>query len=256
MNSMTSQSGQSNHKMNSAIEQNGGASHMRVFNNSSVVYMIADATEKGFIQRYKQRLDKIGLPKQEQQKSKPHITMMEVIVNKNNPYSYLILDVNNRIINALEKLLRFGYQQLSPQIYLTSQIGKYEIMGEYMAKVYTSNNSIYITNFRMILYKYLEKLLGKGKRSIKKISGLSYYVYSYHNMELIAVPEYYHGKGIWKPHLSLVKLNKIKKYNPRLYAKYKSYGINPLIDALSGVGGSINNLNMSYHFGNLRISVI
>ena len=73
---------------------------------------------------------------------------------------------------------------------------------------------------------------------------------------MIAIPEYYHGKGVWEPHLSLIKLNNIQKSNITLYNLYQENGTIALINKLRGVKGTIDNLNMSIHFNSLRFSVI
>lgn len=237
--------------------QKGGANKSNnVFNSLYKLYLIADATDNNLINNYHARLDKLKISKFEQMKMKPHISMMDIQINKANPDHRYIIDANGHMVNKLKHILTVKYHQLSPQMYLTSKKGKYQIMGEFMAKVYTAVNSSYITQFRMSFYKYLEHHLGLAKRSVKYVNGKKYYVYSYNNRELIAIPDYYHGKGIWTPHLSLIKLDKIQKYNPQLYYAYQKNGINALIYALAGVKGSLDHINMSLHFNSLRISII
>ena len=181
---------------------------------------------------------------------------MEIEVNRANPYHKYIVDAYGQINGILRDLLTIKYNQISGNIYLKSKKGVYNIMGDFMAKVYKTNNPTYITDLRMVLYKYLEVMLGKSNRKVKIRDNKKYFVYSYRGKDLIAIPEYYHGKGKWTPHLSLIRLDKIKKSNILLYRNYQKYGIKELIMALRGVKGSLDNLNMSYHFNTLRISVV
>lgn len=235
--------------------QIGGASRT-VFTNMCRLYILADITDVKIIRNFHDRLKNLGLSKTDQSKSKPHITLMEVIVNRSHPSSHLLLDANGKVMSQLSSYLEQCYAAVSPQMYLTSKKGKYEIMGDFMAKVYTANNTSYITDFRINLYRYIEALIGKGRRRIVIIDNKRYFMYTYHGKDLIAVPEYYHGKGVWKPHLSLIKLERIKKLNPRLYDLYIIHGVTAIVDALRGSKGSVDHLNMSLHLSSLRITSV
>lgn len=226
------------------------------FKSGYKVYLIADATDQRMTKHYFNRLDKLKISKREQANIRPHITLMEILVNREHPDYRFIVDAYGQINSTLKDLLTMKYHQLSPQMYINSKKGHYGIMGDFMAKVYKASNSSYITEFRMALYKYLEIMLGKGSRKVREVDGKKYFVYSYNRRDLIAIPEYYHGKGNWTPHLSIVKLDKLDRSNPSLYLAYKNHGVSALISALSGVRGSIDQLNMSYHFSSLRISVL
>jgi len=129
-------------------------------------------------------------------------------------------------------------------------------MGDFVAKIYNATNPIYITHFRTSFYKYLESFLGKSTRRYIKTASKGYYVYSYRGKDLIAIPEYYHGKGVWTPHLSLIKLDKIQRSNPNLYNAYEKSGVSALIRALAGSRGSLDHFNMSRHFNIFEISVV
>lgn len=227
-----------------------------IFRSAHSLFIVARATDKNFIKYFYARLDKLKIDKTAQTHIKPHISMFNVFINTANPDHRHIVDLNSRVVPQLEKLLVAAYHQLSPQMYLVSKKGKYEIMGEFMAKVYRSVNSMYITHFRMVFYRYLENILGHGTRRIVNTNGQVFYVYSYNGNDLIAVPEYYHGKGVWTPHISLIKLSKLQKSNPALYKEYRQFGINRLISALANVVGSLDQINMSMHFNSLQISVL
>lgn len=226
------------------------------FISSYKLYIIADATNNKLIRSYFAQLDKLKIDKLEQKNIRPHITMMEILVNRNHYGHKYMVDNYGQINNTLRMLLTTKYEELSPQMYLDSKKGQYDIMGDFLARLYKSSNPSYITKFRITLYAYLEIMLGKGERIVKKIDNKKYFVYSYGGKELIAVPEYYHGHGKWAPHLSIVKLDKIQRYNYMLYKQYQKFGINALIDVLSGTGTTMEHLNMSYHFNSLRISVV
>ena len=234
----------------------GGARSINIFKKSYTMFMLADATDPDLIRSYFNRLDKLGISSQDQSRIKPHISLMEVYINRKNPYHNILVGRNGMISPQLKNVMKYQYFMLNSQMYIVSKKGGYEIMGDFMAKVYTALNSNYITQFRMAFYKYIENKLGRGKRRSVVVAGKKMYVYSYGGMDLIAVPSYYHGKGVWKPHLSLIKLDKIKKSNPTLYSAYLQHGIKVLINALSGVKGQMNQFNMAYHFNSFRMTVI
>ena len=233
-----------------------GGSKTSIFRSGYTMYMIADATDQDILNAYQYRLDKLGIIKKEQIKIKPHISLMHVQINKANLNHLLMVGSDGNIISSFERELNNAYKIISPHMHLISRKGKYEIMGEFMAKVYKVLNSSYITTFRMIMYKYLEKHLGASTRKIATLHGKKYFVYAYRGQDLIAVPEYFHGKGVWTPHMSLIKLDKLKKANPNLYNLYLKKDVKILINALAGVSGSLDQVSLGHHFGSFRISVV
>lgn len=240
------------------ISKGGNAKNTKnnkIFKSSYKVYLIADATYK-MAKYFNNRLDILKIDEKMKKTLNPHMTLMELIVNREHPDHKYIVDAYGQIPNTLKEILTAKYQQLSPQMYITSKKWDYEIMGEFIAKVYTASNSSYITEFRMALYKYLEIMLDKSSREVAILDGKKYFIYSYNGKKLIAIPEYYHGKGKWKPHMSIVKLSLINRNNPLLYLSYQQHGINAIIKPLLQAKGPIEQLNMSYHFNTLRISVI
>jgi hypothetical protein len=233
-----------------------GGGKSSVFRSGYSMHMIADATEPKLINAFRSRLDHLGISRMDQSKIKPHITLMQFQINKANPDHQILVGSGGKIRSDFKRHLEYHYNALSPQMYLLSRKGKYEIMGESMTKVYKSVNPTYITNFRMSLYRYLENKLGRPTRKIGLLNGKRYYVYGYRGRDLVAVPEHYHGKGVWKPHLSLIKLGKLQKANPYLYDAYRRSDIRTLVNALGGVKGTMDQINLGYHFGSLRTSVI
>lgn len=234
----------------------GAKNKQNIFKTNYKVYLIADATAYKMTNYYFDRLTSLGIHKKDQSMMKPHITLMEIIVNGENPDHKYIVDAYGQINTSLRELLNTKYQQLSPQMYINSNKQDYEIMGDFLAKIYKSTNSYYITDFRIAFYKYLEIMLGKSTRNVILFGDKKYFIYSYNGKELMAIPEYYHGKGQWKPHISIIKLDKISKSNPSLFGAYQKYGVISLIKELLKVKGSIDQLNMSYHFNSLRTPII
>ena len=226
----------------------------KFFKNTYRLYMVAEATDPKLIRNYEYRQAKLGVTPI---KSKPHITMMHIHVNADNPDHHHLIDRNGFINNMFKNIIEKKYHYMSPSIYLKSTNDCYDIMGEFFAKIYTHDGpKEQITNFRMVLYLYLEMFLNKSHRQRQNIDGRIFYVYSYKGRELIAVPEYYHGVGIWTPHLSIIKLPILKYQNPELYEEFEDEDHDPdvLIDEMTGVKGSINNLNMGMHFNRLTLS--
>jgi hypothetical protein len=235
------------------IELNGGANN--IFKTSAIIFMLADATDRSVITNFYARIAKLKISQLLLKGVRPHISLMKVIINTENP-DHRILISGKHLNPYLQLMMTRQYNAVSKMIYITSQRGEYEIMGDFFAKVYTASNTNYITQFRMAFYKYIEGYLGKGHRRVIIINNEKYYMYSYRGRDLLAIPDYYHGKGIWKPHMSIIKLDKIQKSNPRLYSQYLRYGKATLVNALAGVKGSLSSLNLRNHFNNLRISVI
>jgi hypothetical protein len=227
----------------------------KFFKNTYRLYIIAEATDSKLIKNYEYRQSKLGVTPI---KSSPHITMMHIHVNADNPDHHHLIDKMGNINFMFKNIIEKKYHYISPNIYLKSRSDCYEIMGEFLAKVYTHDGEKeQITDFRMVMYLYLEMFLGKSTRQRRDIDGKVFYIYSYKGRELMAVPEYYHGIGVWTPHLSIIKLPILKYQNPKLYKefKYDDYNVDVLIDEMYGVKGSINSLNMGMHFNRLLFSV-
>jgi hypothetical protein len=225
-----------------------------IFESSYIMYVMADMTDPLFSSCYFQRLSAMDIPKSEQVKMKPHITMMEVHINKRNSNYKYIVDSQRNTNPILENKFLEKYYNISPQMYMSSNKNDYAMMGEYFTKKYNASNPLHVTEMRMVLYKYLEGLLGQSTRTTKKSSdGTTYYIYSYEGKELIGIPEYYHGKGVWEPHLSFIKMDKLYKLNPYLHGQFRQNGISILTDKMKHTQ-SIDNINMAMHFNRLRIS--
>lgn len=235
-----------------------------VFNRTAKLYMLANATNDSLKSNYSYRLHELGV---KSTKVKPHITMMHIHINMDNPDSKHLVKSgkNGLIINSLFKnVMSKKYNMMSSDIYLKSKNSYYDILGEFLAKVYIHNGNVQdITDFRMTMYLYLQMYLGEFKRSRVNDNGKVFFIYSYNGRELIAVPEYYHGKGVWKPHLSIVKMNKLSRHNPSLYNRFvdvynqnNSDGVRLLTQEMKNVKGSMNSVNMKMHFDEFVITAM
>lgn len=227
----------------------------KFFNNTYRLYMIANATDQKLIDNFVMRRSMFGIP--ESTSVNAHITTMHIHINADNPDHKLLVTDDGKPDPIFRKMMERKYYDLSPSIYLRSSKNRYDIMGEFLAKVYTHDGDVQdITEFRMALYLYLQIYLGTDYyRQRQEIDGRVFYVYSYNGRELIAVPEYYHGKGEWTPHMSIVKLGQIEKYNPKLYDLYdETDDSRVLVDQMRGIPGSIDSLNMAMHFARFTIS--
>jgi hypothetical protein len=234
-------------------ELTGGASD--IFKNSKTMYLLADATDTTTLNNIYSRIAKLKISPQLLKGVTPHISLMQIIINTSNK-DHQILLMGKNINPHFQMSMSLQYNKISPQMYISSPKGGYEIMGDFFAKVYTASNSAYISLFRTNLYKYIEGFLGKGQRRSVVINNKKYFIYSYRGRDLLAVPDYYHGKGNWKPHLSIIKLDKIYKSNPQLYSQYLKNGKSSLISALSGVNGALSSFNLYKHFRRLRITAV
>lgn len=202
------------------------------------------------------RAEKLGVSKNDYTKMDFHLSLLIVLINKRNPDSSVLVDEKGSLVSDFVSELKHGFNTVSARINLNSTPGKYEAMGDFMAKMYEAENSEYITMFRICFYKFLERKLGYGCRRIQKIDSNEYYIYSYRGRDLIAVQNYYHGRGKWTPHLSLVRLGKVKQSNPALYAAYEKEGMVKLAKSMKGATGYLDKLNMKTHFNDLRVSVM
>jgi hypothetical protein len=233
----------------------------KFFNNTYRLYMIAAATDSNLIQNYEYRRAKLlqGHPQGQGSVRIPHITLMHIHINADNPDKSLIINEDGEINRTLKKILKKKYYEMAPSIYLQSDSELYRIMGDFFAKVYEHDGDHkIITEFRLVFYMYLEIYLGSSHRKRHNIDGRIFFVYSYNDRDLIAVPEYYHGIGVWTPHLSLIKLPHLEKQNPDLYEEFTESNANPLVlvRSMRDVEGSINNLNMGIHFNKITFSVV
>jgi len=78
---------------------------------------------------------------------------------------------------------------------------------------------------------------------------------------LISVPDFYFGIGVWTPHISVVNLKDVERYNKKLFNKYTNHKnergklnvmVQPLLKAKFG---PIGDINMEQDINFLRVSL-
>jgi hypothetical protein len=144
----------------------------------------------------------------------PHITLLQFDVNMDSDFYYFLIKIleNKYILN--KDLIKYFLLKLL----LKSNKGKYNIFNTFIAREYKVNDNFLITYFRKNFYNILTHnyYKYKNKNIIKKNNkiinnNIKYTCYKdNNNNKLYAVPEYYHGKGIWTPHLSLFNIYNIQ----------------------------------------------
>lgn len=230
------------------------------FDKTIRMYFIAECTNEKMVDSYTYSQNKLNI---RTKFKSPHITMMHIHINALNSDHKLLVE-HNKVNSMFKKIIELKYIDLSKNMKLESS--GYDMMGEFFAKTYrsSSNSNSNITDFRMVLYLYLQIFLGKSIRIKKTINDRTFYVYSYKNRELIAVPEYYHGKNIWSPHVSITKLDIIKTYNPNLYKlldrayKYDSIkGVTRVLSSqIKNADRALDRIHMAKDFAKISISTI
>jgi hypothetical protein len=194
-------------------------SRLDVFPNTTKYYIMANITDKYIAARLDERrrvLLKGKLPKS------PilHITLLQLQINQSNPHSKIFYDKT-----FMKNIKKFYNKTIKKKnMILSSKFGQYDLLGQtknkFFVKVYNTNKSKLITEFRILFYKYLERVLGKPVIMSRIVNGKKYIIFSYKNKELFAVPDFYYGYGEWTPHISILNIADIEKYNKPLYAKY------------------------------------
>lgn len=164
-----------------------------------------------------------------------HFTLLTFDINRSkylqfggNKFSDLLEDnvgdkyktIKSSILNMAQEAYRYSFgRDLFGicDVVMTQQQGVYKKMGHYFTKPFTiisGPESIReITNFRKLFYTKLIAYLTPytGKITWQKVGNR--WLYTASEKVLFTVPEYYHGVGVWTPHVSIVKDEEIKKYN-------------------------------------------
>lgn len=189
------------------------------FNNTTKFYFMANVTNKELYNKLDERrslLLKGGQP------NNPivHLTLLQFEVNQDHPLSYFFY--SKKLQEKLKKF--YKNEMINKKVYLTTNYGKYDLFGigenKFFVKLYEPNKELAITKFRTLFYKYLKKELGKYTIKKNNKGKKIYYVFVFNNKPLFAVPDFYYGKGVWKPHVTIFNINDLKKHNRSLYNKY------------------------------------
>jgi len=208
----------------SSINMIGGG---KVFTNETTLYIIANLDDTRSNQGFSERTNVLLSGNRPFQP--PHVTVHSLDINQDNPYAKLFQDQGfyDVVKKSFEYNLGgqgglFGPKSLK----LKSPMGQYTLFGvkpKYFGRRYTPDNQDAITNFRLELYKYIESQLGgKLTSRIEIKNNMTYHIYSYNGVDLYSVSDYYYGKGVWSPHISIVNEFDIQNNNKQLYAEYLS----------------------------------
>jgi hypothetical protein len=184
----------------------------------------------------------------------PHITLLQFDINMDsNFYYFLIKILQNKYI--LDKNLVMNFLS---KILFKSEKGKYNIFNTYIAREYKVNDKNLITAFRKNFYHILNYNYYKYKKKniIKKNNkiinnNVKYTCYKDNHNKLYAVPEWYYGKGIWRPHLSLFNIHSVQPNftNPNKLLNIFKKSVNTLENKLLSIskipGYDIKNIDFS-----------
>lgn len=161
----------------------------------------------------------------------PHVTIHAINFNKDHPKIHQFFSfekstytVRPAFRDAINEIYR---RTLQNKLVLTHD-NDFKQMGKYFALKYKCRHPSIITRFRMGLYRYISDKVGNIPSEYKMITRVSgqdpekidnYRVYSdIYNREVYAVQDYYHGVGVWTPHISLVTEDELTpdKKKPRV----------------------------------------
>ncbi len=230
------------------------------FKNTTKLYLMANITDKSIYDRLDERR---ALLLRGNQPKQPilHITLLQFEINQDHPYSYIFY---SRDFHSNLKRY-FNSTMVKNKVTLSSGFGEYDLLGKgenkFFVKMYKPNKKMEITKFRTKIYGYLERELGKPKIRKKVVGGKTYVVFYYDKQELIAIPDFYYGKGVWTPHVSILNIGDIRAYNKPLYRKYKNRKtkkgklqllFTPIVNARFR---PIGKIKMNEHIGNLTLSL-
>jgi hypothetical protein len=200
------------------------------------------------IKSIESRMNKLGVPVPE--KNNSHFTIWEAVFNYDHPDC-------QHVLNEASKTMRNYVNETFKKVgglTVNSTKGNYQILGDdklFFSKMYSTNDNDNVSKVRMAVYDYIKNICGNfSKRSPQTFNNKKYYIYEYKNLPLMAVPEHCHGKGTWDAHLTLSSLENIKA---PLHNQFNKYGIQILINQLSGSIGNIDSIDLKKT--NLKISV-
>ena len=237
--------------------QDGGGG---MFKNTTKFYLMANITDKYIYNRLDERRA-ILLRGNQPKHPILHITLLQFEINQDHPFSYIFYsrDFHKNLKKYFDKTMA------KKKVTLSSGFGKYDLLGQgvnkFFVKLYKSNKRMEITNFRTMFYKYLQQKLGKSTRKKKVVGGRLHYVFHYNKMPLFSVPDFYYGRGVWKPHVSILNIGDIRSYNKSLYRQYTKKKssksklqllFTPIVNAKFK---PIGKIKLNEHIGNLTVSL-
>ena len=127
-----------------------------------------------------------------------HITLHQLNFNNSHPQTKKIRD-------NLKNIVKECYEIMFDNVDLL--FNGYEIYGDFFVMKLKVSKEL-ITDFRMCLYKNIEKILGVKIKGPGKHNKFIYETTENDNTPLYGLNEaFYYGKNNWAPHISLFKLN-------------------------------------------------
>jgi len=206
------------HYINNNIH-NGGAGSF--FKNNTKFFIMANVSNHTILTEIDKRR-KLLLLGNSPVHNDVHLTLLQFNINQDHPDSEFFYDpvFHRRIWDFYDDSMR------KKSLTLKYIRGFYDLLGlsdkKFFAKIYQPEQPELITEFRKQIYKYIESELGKYKIKKKKFGKDMYYVFNLNGEDLISVPDFYFGIGVWTPHVSVVNIKDVAKYNEKLYKKYSN----------------------------------
>lgn len=190
-----------------------------IFKNVTEFYIMCNISNSNIISHLDERR-KLLLHGEMPKNSIMHITLLQFDINQDH---YLANKFKNKNFHVnIAKI--YNDTVKNKKFILRDLLGRYELLGKgnhkFLTKVYEPYDKFIITQFRKKLYNYISEYIGSYSISINKQHDNMYYVFNVNGTDLFAVPSFYFGIGVWKPHLSIVNTGDIERYNAPLYQKY------------------------------------
>lgn len=208
------------------------------FEKMTNMYIMVHVTNPNIRKTYDIKIQKLLGPKNRPHNDVLHITLLHIMINADHPLAEIF-----RKHDFLQHV-RKSYNESMSTLLIPKENKLLGIDTKFIARRYAPLNTNAISHFRTLVYTYLNKRLGTFTQNIEEIKGLKYYVFSFGGKELYAITEYHHGKGNWAPHISVVSVPDIKKYNLPLYKEITKCHIQENVDECQEkvIANKINNI--------------
>lgn len=187
-----------------------------VFDNMASMFIMVTIRDPVVKKSYNKKIMKLLGKNNRPENDLLHFTLLNIIINEDHADSDIFKE------KRFLRHIRRSFDEYLVGTTLTPT--KYKLLGvskKFFAKVYRPDDQEDISDFRVSIYKYLNKGLGTFKRGYYEIDGVEYYIYSFNGEELYAVTGFHHGRTIWVPHLSIVSDKDISIHNEKLFNKYE-----------------------------------
>jgi hypothetical protein len=220
----------------------------KIFDNQGSIAILATANEKssGF---FSARTKKIAKFNNEKKGTHYHMTIFQAYVNKSHKKYKMLFDEKGNIKSNLKEPVEKAFMKAARGIQLESEYGIYKKFNDYLVKEYKASNQELISEPRKAFYIAIVNLIGKSKCEDKVINDIKYKLYSYDGDVLLAVPEYYHGIGVWTPHVSIIHIKNMDESYIKLFDEDPKK-----LGSHFAKMGNINKFNMYDYFDTIYMS--